>query len=68
MRTSIMQESPSGGLARGIFPAPRWVVAGAAIIVVLAIVAFFLARHYAAKQRTRRTRALDSVAPPSSRK
>ena len=65
---SVEVERPPEGIARGLLPAPAWLVAGIAALLVVAIAAFFLARHFLGKERTRRQRALDSVAPPSSRR
>jgi len=61
-------ERPPEGIARGLLPAPGWLVGGIAGLLVLSIAAFFLTRFLLRKQRARHERRLDSVAPPSSRR
>ena len=59
---SAQIDRPPPGLAQGRFAAPPWLVAGVALAILLAVVAYFVARH----RRARRARAYESVAPQST--
>lgn len=61
----VVYDRPPPGLARGTWSAPAWLVIGLGLVVVGAIIAFFVMRH-------RRDKAPDSTlgpqsVPPSSR-
>ena len=63
---TVVYERPPPGLARGKLAAPAWVVVVLGLVLVAAIVAFFVMRH-------RRDKAPDSTlgppsVPPSSRR
>ena len=65
---AVELERPPEGIARGLLTAPAWIVGSIAGLLVLSIAAFFLTRYLLRKQRARRERLHDSVAPPSSRR
>ena len=65
---AVELERPPEGIARGLLPAPAWLVGSIAGLLVVAIAAFFLTRYLLGKRRARRARLHDSVAPPSSRR
>jgi flagellar biosynthesis/type III secretory pathway M-ring protein FliF/YscJ len=60
-------QRPPSSLARGVVPAPSWMIAGVAIAMAVLIVAFFGLRSVYRRRRERQRRLTDSVAPRSSR-
>ena len=67
-RPAVELERPPEGIARGLLPAPAWLVGTIAGLLLVSIAAFFVTRYLLRKQRARRERVHDSVAPPSSRR
>jgi hypothetical protein len=61
-------QRPPEGMARGIFPVPDWMVIGVVVLMVAAVIGYFIGRRLYANERARKERVLDSVTPPSSRR
>ncbi len=55
---------PPEGLARGQFAAPPWAIGAGAGVLLIAVAAFFVARH----RRAKRQKSYESLAPQSSRR
>ncbi|MBW2453564.1 MAG: hypothetical protein JRI68_03600 [Deltaproteobacteria bacterium] len=57
-------DRPPPGLAQGEVAAPPWLIGALGGVIVLGVIAFFVARH----RRAKRSQIYESIAPKSSRR